>query len=506
MAKMRRLGLAGVLIVLWFSGDALAQGRRLEDGKIYRVPVGTAPIRGPSKAKVTIVEFSDFQCPFCSRAQATVTEIRRRYPKDVRIVFRQMPLPFHEDAMRAAQASLAAAAQGKFWDMHDAMFADPRALDRAALGKLAARVGLDVARFSRELDGARYASAVLKDVEVGEKLGVTGTPTFFVNGRPIKGALPLETFTRLIDDEIRRANAVLARGVSLDRLYDELVKNGLVEAAKGAGGAQEPRGPDPSATHAIPIGSSPVRGKSTAKVTIVEFADFQCSFCTRAQPVLDRIRKDYGDDVRIVFKHQPLDFHPDAMPASEAAAYAAAHGKFWEMHDILYANQSELHRDHLEKYGAMAGLDVVRFRLALDLSRQAEVVLADLELGDKLRVTGTPTFFVNGRLIVGAQPYETFKRVIDEEKKRAEALLAKGTPATRLYEELVGLDAGAEAAATIAVAKEPPAEVDYTMAALLACEQGDAEAAKRAWIKLKGSRRTMVGKDCKALGVDLTAK
>ena len=497
-----------VLIGLWFLGDARAQGRRLEEGKLYRVPVGTSPFRGPARAKVTIVEFSDFQCPFCQKAQAILAELRRRYPRDVRVVFRHMPLPFHNDAMRAAQASMAAAAQGRFWEMHDAMFAEPRALDRAGLEKLAARLHLDVGRFTRDLDAARQANLVLADIAVGEKLGVTGTPTFFVNGRPIKGAMPLETFTRMVDQEIRRADTLLKRGVTLDRLYDELVKAGLTEAAvvAGRGGDDEARGPDPSVIHAVPIGTSPVRGKKTAKVTIVEFGDFQCPFCARAQPVLDRLRKEYGDDLRVVWKHQPLAFHPDAMSAAEASVLAAAHGKFWEMHDLLYSNQSALTRPDLEKYAQMVGLDPIRFRLGLELARGSDPVVEDLELGEKLKISGTPTFLVNGHVIVGAQPYEAFKRVIDDEKKRADALLAKGIPAERLYDELVGLTVAASPVPPAPPPREAPAEVDYPLAALLGCDQGDEELARRAWQKLKGPRRQLVARDCKAMGVDVQKK
>jgi protein-disulfide isomerase len=505
---MRRIGLVGLVFLSWFPVDADAQRRRLDETKLYRVPVGTAPIRGPSRAKVTIIEFSDFQCPFCGRVQPTLDEIRRRYPKDVRIVFRHMPLPSHDDAMRAAQAAVAAAGQGRFWEMHDAMFRNPDQLDQGSLAKTAGQVGLDTARFGRELATAKHAGAVLKDVELGDKLGVTGTPTFFINGRPVKGAMPLEHFTRVIDAELRRADALLAKGVTLDRLYDELVKAGLSEAAKDGGGGGSSGSLDPAATYAVPVGTSPTRGKATAKVTIVEFGDFECPFCSRAQPILDRVRKEYGDDVRLVFKHMPLNFHPDAMSAAEAAAIAGLSGRFWEMHDLLYANQSALAKEDLERYAEAIGLDVVRFRLALDLSRSLTTIVPDLQLAEQLKITGTPTFFVNGRAIVGAQPFETFKKIIDEEKKKAEALLAKGTPPARLYEVLVGLEATATVASDSPPERkrDPSAEADYTMAALLHCEQGDETAARRAWQKLKGSRRQMVAKDCKGLGVDLTKK
>lgn len=162
------------------------------------------PVRGPADAAVTIVEFSDFQCPFCARGKATVDQVVERYGDKVRVVFRDFPLPMHRDAPKAAEAGQCAAEQGKFWEMHDKMFENQAALGVDALKKSAADLGLDAAKFNECLDSGKHAEDVKKDTESGQSFGVSGTPAFFINGRMISGAQPFENFAKVIDDELQR--------------------------------------------------------------------------------------------------------------------------------------------------------------------------------------------------------------------------------------------------------------------------------------------------------------
>jgi len=174
-----------------------------------RVPVEVAgrPIRGREDAPVTIVEFSDFQCPYCSRARPTVNRVRDTYGDKVRVVFRHFPLQIHPEAQKAGEAAACAGEQGKFWEMHDRLFANQSALQVADLKAHAAGLGLDAEAFGRCLDSARHAAAVQRDVEEGAEYGVSGTPAFFINGRPLVGAQPFESFAQVIDDELERIAA-----------------------------------------------------------------------------------------------------------------------------------------------------------------------------------------------------------------------------------------------------------------------------------------------------------
>jgi protein-disulfide isomerase len=164
----------------------------------------TGPAKGPESAPITIVEFSDFQCPFCSRANAAVDEVVKTYGDKVRVVFRHFPLSFHQDAPKAAEASMCAADQNKFWEYHDKLFANQQALKVDDLKKAAADLGLDTARFNECLDSGKKAEIVKKDLEDGTKAGVTGTPAFFINGLALSGAVPAEEFKAIIDAELKK--------------------------------------------------------------------------------------------------------------------------------------------------------------------------------------------------------------------------------------------------------------------------------------------------------------
>jgi len=164
----------------------------------------TGPAHGPENAPVTIVEFGDFQCPFSKRLVPTLSQIREKYGDKVRIVFRQFPLDLHDNAAEAAEASLCAHDQGKFWEMHDAMFADQQGLGVENLKAKAAELGLNAEQFNDCMDQGKHAAAVQADIEAGTQAGVGGTPAIFINGRFVNGSVPLEQITPIIDDELRR--------------------------------------------------------------------------------------------------------------------------------------------------------------------------------------------------------------------------------------------------------------------------------------------------------------
>ncbi len=164
------------------------------------------PALGPESAAVTIVEFSDFQCPYCSRIVPTLKQVAENYAEDVRLVFRQFPLhSIHPEAQKAAEASLCASDQDKFWEMHDSMFENQSALAVADLKSQAAELGLDATAFNECLDSGRYAKQVDDDLAAGISAGVSGTPAVFINGRFLSGAQPYEAISAIIDDELRRA-------------------------------------------------------------------------------------------------------------------------------------------------------------------------------------------------------------------------------------------------------------------------------------------------------------
>ena len=162
------------------------------------------PSKGPEGAPVTIIEFSDFQCPYCVRAEETVQKVLKAYEGKVRLVYRDFPLPFHPQAEKAAEAAQCAGDQGKYWDMHEKLFANQQALEAPALKGYAKDLKLDQGKFDACLDSGEKSKVVEANRKAGEKVGVTGTPAFFINGYQLTGAQPFEEFKSLIDAELAR--------------------------------------------------------------------------------------------------------------------------------------------------------------------------------------------------------------------------------------------------------------------------------------------------------------
>jgi protein-disulfide isomerase len=163
----------------------------------------------------------------------------------------------------------------------------------------------------------------------------------------------------------------------------------------------------------------PSQGKADAPVTVVEFSDFQCPFCQRVMPTLKELRSKYGDKMRLVWKDFPLtQIHPQAFVAAQAGNCAREQGKFWEYHDKLFGNQQALQPANLKQYAADVGLDAMKFNQCLDSAKYEARVQDALGVGGRLGISSTPTVFVNGRMINGAQPMEVFQGVIDEELAR----------------------------------------------------------------------------------------
>jgi protein-disulfide isomerase len=161
-----------------------------------------------------------------------------------------------------------------------------------------------------------------------------------------------------------------------------------------------------------------VQGKPNAPIQIIVYSDFECPFCSRVNPTIEQVQKTYGDKVAVAFKHYPLPFHQSAEPAAVASLAAHKQGKFWEMHAKLFANQRGLTRDNFVAFAKELGLNVDKFQKDLDDPALKAWVKEDMAEGSKFGVNGTPASFINGRLVSGAQPFDAFKAIIDEELKK----------------------------------------------------------------------------------------
>lgn len=346
-------------------------------GAVTQAQTPLIPVRGEPTGAVVIVVFSDFGVPACAEVEPGLKTVRGEFPKDVQVIFKHNPAP---ERVLAHEAAVEAGRQGKFWEMHDRLFANQKALGRDDLIAHAKALGLDVLAFTRALDQHTHRPVVERDKAEARALGAGATPYIFINGRRATGMPPVTSFTALIRSLL-----------------------------SGGDGSE----PAPVATDAFDLTGSPVRGPADAPVTIVAFSDLQCGFCARANGTVERALAAYPGRVRWVFKHFPLENHTDAPLAHRAALAAHQQGRFWEMHDAIFATQRNMGREALLAHAAELKLDLAKFTADLDSDRFNALIERDLKEGAKAGVEGTPTFFVNGQPLVGAQPFERFTAAID---------------------------------------------------------------------------------------------
>jgi protein-disulfide isomerase len=220
-----------------------------------------------------------------------------------------------------------------------------------------------------------------------------------------------------------QANQQRVQGASLDQVRDpiraflvqertQMVRQTYLEKLKAKTPVRTMLEP-PRQT--VKASDSPAKGPSGAPIELIEFSDFQCPFCLRANPVVNQVLTTYGDKIHFVYRNYPLPNHPNARPAAEAAQCANEQGKFWPYHDRLFANAGQLSDAELKQSATQVGLDAPKFNACFDGHKYKAAVDADIQAADELGVSGTPAFFINGRAITGAQPFEAFKSIIDEE-------------------------------------------------------------------------------------------
>ena len=445
--------------------------RPTEDPRaVYRVTVDDSPAKGPADALVTIVESSDFECPFCKRVTPTLKQVEETYRGKVRFVFKHNPLPFHSRALPAAIATEEARAQGgdaKFWAMHDALFG-AASLDEAAILQAAKEAGVDAAKVKDAMTSGRHKDRIERDQKLAQSVGANGTPSFFVNGRKLTGAQPFPAFQALIDEELRKAEELVRAGTPAGQLYAKIMERAAsapvfvpgTAPAAGEAAPQAPSAPPPSPYREVPLrADDPARGPADAKLTVVLFSDFQCPFCGRIEPSLAQLEQAFPGQVRVVWKHQPLPMHPNAVPAALAAEAAREQGKFWPMHAKLFSNQQALSPAVYTTYARELGLDSRRFEQAVSARRGETRIQEDQKLAGQVGANGTPTMFFNCRQVVGAQPFEQLRAIADEELKKADRLLSGQRPGSGFYDKACKANLAAAPAAVVPAAAVAPTQV-----------------------------------------------
>ena len=373
---------------------------------VWRVPVDGSPMRGDKAALVTMVMFSDFECPYSVRSHGTVAELMKQYGGKLRVIHKNNPLSFHKRADPAAQLALEARAQkgdAGYWKAVDLLFAQDRKLEDSDLEAVAAGAAIDVKKVRAAIAAKKHSARIEQDQDLAAELNASGTPHFFINGRRVVGSQTIDKFTTIIDEEILKADALIKKGTAAARVYDALQKD--------ARGVEPPK----KVTIPAPTKDHPSRGPANAKVVVQLFAGFQCPFCKKLMPTIRDLEAAFPGKIRVVWRQRPFSMHVNGLPAAEASVEAfkqKGNEGFWKMHDLLFENQRQLDRPGLDKAAATIGLDPTKFAAALDGHTHQAAINADGKIADAAKIKGTPTTVINGYLVTGAQPFPVFKRVV----------------------------------------------------------------------------------------------
>lgn len=379
------------------------------DQTVSRIPVEGSPSRGPQDAPVTVVGFLDFECPYCIRAERTLHDLDARYPGKIRFVFKHNPLAFHKYARKAANFALEARlekGEPGFWAAADLLWSAQGNLESWDWGAAASRLGLDTHKVELALSTDAHRKVVEADQELAADFEVRGAPIFFINGRFLEGAQPVEEFAKLVDLGLARAKELVEGGTPSKLVYAEIMKS-----------ADGPRYPEKKI---LPTTArlGPSRGPASAPVVVHLFSDFQCPYCERLTPTLESLEASFPNQIRLVFHQFPLAFHVHARKAAAAALEAFAQKSdagFWAMHDLLFKHSGDpngLAQPQLEEYAVDLGLDVARFRTALEKDTHNPTIESEIRMGQSLGVDGTPAVFINGYHISGVNSLIAYKRIV----------------------------------------------------------------------------------------------
>ena len=434
--------------------------RRGEESVRIDVPRHRVPVfdddraRGGEQPLVTIVMFTDYACAPCRTSWTTMNNLLEDYGDDLRVVWRGYTVPGFTHGELAAEAVLAAGNQGKFWEMHARLFENPTGFDRPVLRAHAEAIGLDVARFLDDLDTGSQAGTLIRHRREATRLGIRGLPSAFVNGLYVVGAKDEAGWHALLDEEVRRVREMMQQGTPRAEVYETVMAKAadrpvgevpqaaalraeLDQRQQEASGRQSITAPDASKRYAITPGDAPSRGPADALVVVVEFLDFECPFCRKAwTEEVSGLVEAFPGDVRVAVRHLPLEIHPTAESVSRASLAAHRQGKFWPFHERMIGFKGRIGREALLEVAREVGLDVVQFEKDLDDPKIIAQVDEDIRIAHRVGLTGTPSFFVNGRPVRGFQP-GTLRGVVREELAVAKAHVEQGIPRDKVFEHIM---------------------------------------------------------------------
>ncbi len=404
-----------------------------ETVKRYKILPGSSPVRGNDDAVVTITVFSDFECPYCQKAAKEIEMLQRKNEGHIRVVFKNFPIERHRYALLAAKAGIAAQNQNAFWQMHDILFEKSKEITLENIFKWAENLKLDLEKFKMDLNSEETLNRLRKDKEEALRFGLKGTPYVFVNGIITNGLIEPTVKKELI-------NAEKLKNQGINNIFEELMKNALNQYEKIETGINTPK--IPKDILKIPLAGSLVYGNIDAPITLIAFVDFEGKLSETFFKTAEDINKAYGNDIRFYVVSHPLSYHKKGADVSKLFYAANNLDKNREIYELIYREQSNWINsdnpvDFLLKKAETTGIDIEKFKEAVNDPATLKTIAKDDEISSKLHIRTAPAIFINGRFVPGAMPFETFRNVIKEELERAEPFIEKGLKGDELYMELI---------------------------------------------------------------------
>ena len=374
-----------------------------------------APTLGPVDAPVTVVLFNSYQCLPCKEATATLRKLTELFPGKVRVAVRMAPFPGNTVAQLSAEAALAAHEQGRFWELDARLAAaGTKELSAADIERMAQEAGLNAGRIKAALADRRLRATVEKDAA---QLGAVGLPAYFVNGRTLLGTQLVAVLQSAVTQELERAAALTAAGVPASELSEKLQQQNLESPPSVARPPMDtplplPTRPDAEALVRLHAPGVPSVGERSAPVTLVIFSNFASPYARNVAATLQTVQAEYGQQVRLVHRFLLIPGDEGGLTAARAALAAHQQGRFWDMHDRIFAGRA-LDRDTLLGHARTLKLAEDRFRADMDSDKVSAALQADQVEAAALGVIATPTVFVNDHPLLGDQAVDAYKALID---------------------------------------------------------------------------------------------
>jgi protein-disulfide isomerase len=417
----------------------------VDPNQVYQVTyTDKDPWKGGEKPLVTIVEFSDYQCPYCGRVEPTIKQVLDTYKDDVKLVYLQNALGFHKLAKPAANAAFEVLEQkglDGFWKFHKHLFENRKEISMENLEKWAKEVsGLNMAKFKEAMKTNKHMAEIERAQKLAAKFGARGTPAFFINGRFFSGARPFQSFKTIIDQEIAKAKKTIEEGkATRDNYYEFIMKTALPKAKyitqKIPNRKKRPPRPqlDRSKVYKTPTEGLPFFGDPDGHVVFVLGFDVQCPYCTRIMEILTTVYKGgktkngsevepVGKGVKFVIMHFPLRFHKQAMKAQQAMQEVfeqKGHESFFKYLTILSKNRKDLGEEKLLEYAKQVGANIPKLKKALAENKHKELIQKTMKAAKAIGVRGTPAVYLNGKSLRG-RSVRLYHKYIEQARKEAE--------------------------------------------------------------------------------------